>query len=125
MGAWTRQKRDDRRLRADHGPSAPPRILFINQYYWPDRASTAQHLTDLAESLAERGIECHVLCGKGGYQGDRSKVPSNEIHKGVHIHRVGSTSLGRQLSQMPSWRPYRRTLRRSSWICMPKPHQKR
>lgn len=96
MGAWTRQTRDDRRLRADHGPATPPRILFINQYYWPDRASTAQHLTDLAESLAERGIECHVLCGKGGYQGDRSKVPSSEIHKGVHIHRVGSTSLGRR-----------------------------
>ena len=29
------------------------RLLFINQYYWPDHASTAQHLTDLAESLAE------------------------------------------------------------------------
>ena len=27
------------------------RLLFINQYYWPDHASTAQHLTDLAEAL--------------------------------------------------------------------------
>src|SRR5207302_162016 len=35
-------------------PSIPAtRLLFVNQYYWPDRASTAQHLTDLAESLAE------------------------------------------------------------------------
>ena len=32
------------------------RILFINQYYWPDHASTAQHLTDLAESLASQGL---------------------------------------------------------------------
>src|SRR4051812_20251806 len=32
------------------GSAAPKRLLFINQYYWPDHASTAQHLTDLAES---------------------------------------------------------------------------
>ena len=44
------------------------RLLFINQYYWPDHASTAQHLTDLAESLAARGYECHVLCAQGRYQ---------------------------------------------------------
>ncbi len=96
MDARTRQLNGDRKLRPHPGPATPSRILFINQYYWPDRASTAQHLADLAESLAERGIECHVLCGKGGYQGDRSRVPSSEVHNGVHIHRVGSTSLGRR-----------------------------
>ena len=41
------------------------KILFVNQYYWPDRASTAQHLCDLAESLAAEGHEVHVLCGRG------------------------------------------------------------
>ena len=71
-------------------------ILFINQYYWPDRASTAQHLTDLAESLATRGYECHVVCAKGGYQADRAALPSDEVHNGVYIHRVGATSLGRR-----------------------------
>ncbi len=40
------------------------RLLFVNQYYWPDHASTAQHLTDLAESLAARDFECHVLCAE-------------------------------------------------------------
>ncbi len=84
-----------KRLRVDSA-DAPKKILFINQYYWPDRASTAQHLTDLAESLSDRGYECHVLCCKGGYQGNRSEVPSNEVHNGVHIHRVGSTALGRR-----------------------------
>ncbi|MGE3821026.1 MAG: hypothetical protein AB7I30_16560, partial [Isosphaeraceae bacterium] len=44
------------------------RILFINQYYWPDHASTAQHLTDLAESLAAEGHDCHVLCAQGSYK---------------------------------------------------------
>lgn len=109
MGAWTRLLGGPRRWRADRGQAAiagpkigeavesgPTKVLFINQYYWPDRASTAQHLTDLAESMAERGMECHVLCCKGGYQGGRSQVPSHEVHNGVHIHRVGSTALGRK-----------------------------
>ena len=113
MGAWTRLWGGSRRVRADRGEAAtiagptaktreavagegPTKVLFINQYYWPDRASTAQHLTDLAESLADRGFECHVLCSKGGYQGDRSDVPSLEAHNGVTIHRVGATSLGRR-----------------------------
>ena len=64
------------------------RILFINQYYWPDHASTAQHLTDLAESLAARGYECHVLCAQGRYQPGEPRPPAFEVHNGVHIHRV-------------------------------------
>ena len=36
------------------------KLLFINQYYWPDHASTAQHLTDLAESLVGQGYEPQV-----------------------------------------------------------------
>jgi len=72
------------------------RILFINQYYWPDHASTAQHLTDLAESLAARGFECHVLCGRSRYKPGDPVSPRFEIRKGVHIHRVPATSLGRK-----------------------------
>ncbi len=72
------------------------RILFINQYYWPDCASTAQHLTDLAESMAARGFECHVLSSRSRYQPGEPKPPAHEIHEGVHIHRVAATSLGRR-----------------------------
>lgn len=78
-----------------HRPSSPPRILFINQYYWPDTASTAQHLTDLAESLAARGFECHVLCGQGAYKPGSPPLPREDAQNGVRIHRVGATSLGR------------------------------
>ncbi len=73
-----------------------PRILFVNQYYWPDHASTAQHLTDLAESLAGRGYDCHVLCGRGAYLGQGGSLPAREERNGVTIHRVTSTSLGRR-----------------------------
>src|SRR4051794_20990556 len=59
------------------------RLLFINQYYWPDHASTAQHLTDLAESLAARGYECHVLCGQGRYKPGAPRPPADERRNGV------------------------------------------
>jgi colanic acid biosynthesis glycosyl transferase WcaI len=71
------------------------RILFINQYYWPDHASTAQHLADLALSLAERGYECHVLTSQSRYQPGEPRLPAHELQNGVHIHRVPATSLGR------------------------------
>ncbi|WP_422930332.1 glycosyltransferase family 4 protein [Singulisphaera sp. PoT] len=72
------------------------RLLFINQYYWPDHASTAQHLSDLVEALSSQGHECHVLCGQGSYKPGVPRPPAFEIHNGVHIHRVRTTSLGRK-----------------------------
>jgi glycosyltransferase involved in cell wall biosynthesis len=73
-----------------------PRVLFINQYGWPDHASTAQHLTDLAESLARKGHEVHVLCSRGGYKPGEPMRPRREVHEGVTIHRVGATAMGRR-----------------------------
>jgi glycosyltransferase involved in cell wall biosynthesis len=78
------------------GEAHGKKILFINQYYWPDHASTAQHLTDLAGSMAERGYECHVLCARGRYQPGQPIPPASEVHEGVHIHRVRATSFGRR-----------------------------
>jgi colanic acid biosynthesis glycosyl transferase WcaI len=74
----------------------PRRLLFINQYYWPDHASTAQHLADLAEALAAEGHECHVLCGQGTYRPGAPRPPRRAVHNGVHVHRVPATSLGRR-----------------------------
>jgi glycosyltransferase involved in cell wall biosynthesis len=73
----------------------PQRILLVNQYYWPDRASTAQHLTDLAESLAVAGHDVHVVCSRGGSRPGEPRRPRRESHNGVTIHRVGATALGR------------------------------
>jgi colanic acid biosynthesis glycosyl transferase WcaI len=79
-----------------YGNQRGKRILFINQYYWPDHASTAQHLTDLAESLAARGFDCHVLSSQSRYQPGEPRPPAHEIREGVAIHRVPATSLGRR-----------------------------
>ena len=82
--------------RADSGPTPPRRLLFINQYYWPDHASTAQHLADLAEHLAAQGHEVHVLCSRGGYKPGSERPPASETYRGVQIHRVEATALGRK-----------------------------
>ena len=66
------------------------RLLFINQYYWPDHASTAQHLTDLAESLAAQGYECHVLCVAGPLQARRARAAGVRSARGrSHPPRAG------------------------------------
>jgi glycosyltransferase involved in cell wall biosynthesis len=83
-------------LRNGARPGTGARILFINQYYWPDHASTAQHLADLAESLVSKGFACHVLSSRGGYRAGETPQPAREVHHGVHIHRVGATSFGRR-----------------------------
>ena len=82
--------------RRPQGSPRRRRILFINQYYWPDHASTAQHLTDLAEAMAAAGYDCHVVCSRGSYQGDRHWQAAIEHHNGVTIHRLSATSLGRR-----------------------------
>jgi glycosyltransferase involved in cell wall biosynthesis len=79
------------RVQADPRPS----VLFINQHYWPDFASTAQHLTDLSEHLASVGFDVHVLCSRGHYLSGSMDVPAEEVHNGVHIHRIRATAFGR------------------------------
>jgi glycosyltransferase involved in cell wall biosynthesis len=72
------------------------RILFVNQYYWPDCAATAQNLTDLAESLSERGYDCHILTSQSRYKPEAPRRARTELHQGVQIHRVRATSFGRR-----------------------------
>jgi hypothetical protein len=43
------------------------RILFINQFYWPDVAATSQFLTDVTRALVAEGHEVDVLCGNKPY----------------------------------------------------------
>lgn len=60
-------------------PRSPGRIIFVNRVYWPSQAATAQLLTDLAEELAARGLDVHVVSA-GREPGPRH---------GVVIHRTG------------------------------------
>ena len=70
-------------------------LLFINQHYYPDVASTGQHLTDLAEYLAARGAEVRVLTGRAHYVDGHLEAPPRESRNGVAIRRFRTTTFGR------------------------------
>ncbi|MCB2153396.1 glycosyltransferase family 4 protein [bacterium] len=71
------------------------RFLFVNQYYAPDFAATAQQLADLCEQLAESGHEVHVLTSRSLYDGRKMELPQEEVLNGVHVHRIGLLKGGR------------------------------
>lgn len=77
------------------GTQKPPSLLFINQHYYPDVASTGQHLTDLAEHLVQDGFEVNVLCGSAKYLAGDLALPKEEVHNGVRVRRVKTTGFGR------------------------------
>jgi glycosyltransferase involved in cell wall biosynthesis len=73
--------------------SAPrkPRLLVLNQYYWPGVEATAQLLTELCEALAE-DVDVKVVTGVlHGHEDEPHKL----VHNGVEIVRVPSTSFER------------------------------
>jgi glycosyltransferase involved in cell wall biosynthesis len=70
---------------------ARPRILVLNQYYWPGVEATAQLLSQLCEALAadyDVTVVTGHLHGHGG-------LPSEEVRNGVRIVRVRSTAYDR------------------------------
>lgn len=71
-------------------------LLFVNAHYYPDVASTGQHLTDLAEYLAEAGHSVRVLTSRGKYVAGRLDAPPFERRNGVAITRLRATAFGRR-----------------------------
>jgi len=69
----------------------PPRIIFVNRFYWPDSPATAQLLSDLAEGLACSGYPVTVLARRPGLS-----IPGTEIHRGVQIQRIRTSAWGRR-----------------------------
>src|SRR6059036_3892320 len=68
-----------------------PRLLVLNQYYWPGVEATAQLLTELCEALAQQA-EVKVVTGVlHGHEDE----PRSLVHNGVEILRVPSTSFER------------------------------
>jgi glycosyltransferase involved in cell wall biosynthesis len=68
-----------------------PRILVLNQYYWPGVEATAHLLTELCEALA-RDYEVEVVTGMlHGHEDEPHETERN----GVRIVRVSSTTYER------------------------------
>jgi colanic acid biosynthesis glycosyl transferase WcaI len=72
------------------------KVLLLNQCFYPDVVSTAQHLTDLALSLAEQGHEVTVVASSRGYDDPQARFPKREVWKNVTIIRIASTGLGKR-----------------------------
>jgi len=68
-----------------------PRLLVLNQYYWPGIEATAQLLTELCEALTE---DLDVTVVTGVLHGHEDE-PHRTVHNGVEIVRVPSTSFER------------------------------
>jgi colanic acid biosynthesis glycosyl transferase WcaI len=68
-----------------------PRLLVLNQYYWPGVEATAQLLTDLCEALADE-YDIRVLTGM--LHGQEFQ-PRRVVRNGVEVLRVRSTAFER------------------------------
>jgi colanic acid biosynthesis glycosyl transferase WcaI len=67
-----------------------PRILVLNQYYWPGVEATAHLLSELCEALADE-FEITVVTGMVA----DSAEPGHTVRDGVEIVRVQSTAYDR------------------------------
>lgn len=71
-------------------------MLLLNQCFYPDHVSSSQHLTDLAEGLAEAGHEVVAVASSRGYDNPERRFPVRETWQGVEIHRIWTPGLGKQ-----------------------------
>jgi hypothetical protein len=71
------------------------RILLLNQCFYPDVVATAQHLTDLAVGLVERGHQVTVLASRRGYDDPAQRFCGRENWRGIDIIRISSLALGK------------------------------
>lgn len=72
------------------------RVLLLNQCFYPDVVSTAQHLTDLAVELSSRGHSVTVIASDRGYDDPSIRFARREQWRGITIIRIGSLALGKQ-----------------------------
>jgi glycosyltransferase involved in cell wall biosynthesis len=71
------------------------KILLLNQCFYPDVVSTAQHLTDLATALTARGHEVTVIASDRGYDDPTRRFKRRERWNNIEIIRIPSFSLGK------------------------------
>jgi glycosyltransferase involved in cell wall biosynthesis len=71
------------------------KVLLLNQCFYPDVVSTAQHLTDLATELSKQGHDVTVITGRQGYDSSDRMFAARETYQGVRIIRIRTLSLGK------------------------------
>src|SRR4029078_2891184 len=72
------------------------RILILNQTFYPDVASTAQHASDLAAALVDAGHDVTVVCARRAYDRAGERFARRETWRGVQIRRIACSSFGKK-----------------------------
>jgi colanic acid biosynthesis glycosyl transferase WcaI len=70
-------------------------ILLLNQAFYPDVVSTAQHAADLARGLTQAGHKVTVVGSSRGYDDPHIRFPKRETWNDVNIIRIRSTGFGK------------------------------
>ncbi len=82
-------------------------IIFVLQYFYPEVASTAQLMSELAEDMVKKGLKVTAFTGQPTYV--RSKtLPVKENVNGMRIERVSCTRFEKNsfLGRMLNWTSY-------------------
>ncbi|MBX2924874.1 MAG: glycosyltransferase family 4 protein [Chitinophagaceae bacterium] len=72
------------------------RIIAISQVFWPDTASTAQHLYDFVEELTGKGHNVTVYTSRNAYENTVVKFPASEVYRNIVIKRISNTGFGKK-----------------------------
>jgi colanic acid biosynthesis glycosyl transferase WcaI len=72
-----------------------PRLVFVNQYAFPDEAATAQLLSDLVGACQKAELECRVVCSDRSYAEPACRYAHEEVADGVRYLRAAATGFGR------------------------------
>lgn len=67
------------------------KVWIISELYYPEESATGHYMTGIAECLA-KDYEVHAICSQPSYLARGVRAPQFEIHQGVRIHRVPSTT---------------------------------
>jgi colanic acid biosynthesis glycosyl transferase WcaI len=70
-------------------------VLILNQSFYPDVVSVAQHAADLAADLAAAGHSVTVVASQRGYDNPADRFPARESWRGCSIRRVRGTAFGK------------------------------
>jgi len=71
------------------------RVLILNQAFYPDVVSTAQHASDLARRLTQDGHEVTAVCSRRGYDDPTTQFAPHEQWQGVRIVRIPCAAFGK------------------------------
>lgn len=66
------------------------KVWLISEFYYPVVTSTGYYMTEIAEYLATKEMEVHVICTNARYNEAQlcSNIPKEEVRNNVIIHRV-------------------------------------